>query len=230
MKHLIRGALKRVGRDIVRFQPHLIDFLNHRGIDQVIDVGANTGQFAAELRKERYRGHIISLEPIAKVFEVLRRNSASDPKWTALNVAAGARSETAQISVSENTVFSSLNRTTPIAEAFDPQARVVAIETIQVRRLDELFKDLPGSIFLKIDTQGYEAQVLAGGGDFMKRVLGVQMELPCVHLYEGVWSMAEAIKTMDSLGFTLFQVRTVNVSKTDPLAPIELDCVFGRPQ
>ncbi len=229
MKTVIRKLLKATGRDIVRAQPRLIDFLQHRRIDQVIDVGANTGQFAASLRKEGYKGNIVSLEPLASVFLELQRNCAADPNWTAINVAAGETDETAQIAVAENTVFSSIKKTTSAAGDFDPQSRTIASETIRVKRLEELMADIKGNIFLKIDTQGYEAQVLAGAGSFMDRVLGVQMELPCVHLYEGVWSMAEAMKAMEALGFTLFQMQPVNFSKTDAVAPIELDCLFGRP-
>ena len=229
MKIVIRKVMNSVGFDIVRVQPRLLAFLHDRGIDHVVDVGANSGQFAAWLRKEGYTGQIISLEPLASVFLELQRNSGSDPKWTAINVAAGAKDEVAQIAVAENSVFSSIKKTSSWAEDFDPQARTIAMETIRVKRLDDILAGLQGKIFLKIDTQGYEAQVLDGAGAFMNRVLGVQMELPCVHLYEGVWSMAEAIRKMESLGFTLFQTQPVSFSKTDAITPIELDCVFGRP-
>jgi len=229
MRLLIRKILKSRGRDLIKYEPRLIDFLEHRKIDVVVDVGANTGQFAALLRKDRYAGRIISLEPIASVFEQLQTTAAGDPLWTTLNLAAGAHNGTAEIGVSDDTVFSSMLAVNRTASDFDPRARVVARETIQVRRLDELLADLQGRIFLKIDTQGFEAQVLDGAGEWMSRVAGVQMELPCVHLYDGVWTMSQAMAAMERLGFTLFQARPVNVSKTDSIAPIELDCVFGRP-
>ena len=229
MRLLIRKFLKSRGRDLIKYEPRLIDFLENRKIDVVVDVGANRGQFAVLLRKDRYAGRIISLEPIAEVFESLQRTAAGDPLWTTLNVAAGAQNGPAEIGVSEETVFSSMLPVNQAASDFDPTSRVVARETIQVRRLDELMADLEGRIFLKIDTQGFEAQVLEGAGAWMSRVIGVQMELPCVHLYDGVWTMSQAMAAMERLGFTLFQARPVSLSKTDPIAPIELDCVFGRP-
>ncbi len=229
MRLLIRKFLKSRGRDLIKYEPRLIDFLENRKIDVVVDVGANRGQFAVLLRKDRYAGRIISLEPIAAVFQSLRQTAAGDALWTTLNVAAGAENGTAEIGVSEETVFSSMLPVNQAASAFDPTSRVVARETIQVRRLDELMADLEGRIFLKIDTQGFEAQVLEGAGAWMSRVIGVQMELPCVHLYDGVWTMSQAMAAMERLGFTLFQARPVSLSKTDPIAPIELDCVFGRP-
>ena len=184
---------------------------------------------SALLRKDRYAGRIISLEPIAGVFEALQRTAAGDPLWTTLNVAAGAQNGTAEIGVSELTVFSSMLAVNQAAGDFDPKSRVVAREAIQVRRLEELMAEVEGRIFLKIDTQGFEAQVLEGAGAWMSRVSGVQMELPCVHLYEGVWSMSQAMAVMERLGFTLFQAHPVSLSRTDPIAPIEMDCVFGRP-
>lgn len=229
MKTLVHKSLKSFGYDLIKYQLRLTDFLDDRQIDTVVDVGANVGQFATMLRRQQYRGRIISLEPISAVFEELHRNAADDPLWTTIHVAAGAVNGTAEIGVSELTVYSSMLATTPAAADFDAKSRVVAQETIQVRRLDELLADVQGNIFLKIDTQGFEAQVLEGAGTWMSRVRGMQMELPCVHLYEGVWSMSQALAAAERLGFSLFQMRPVNMSRTDAMAPIELDCVFGRP-
>jgi len=230
MRQQIRRMIRRLGFDVARTRPRLVDFLADRGVDQVIDVGANTGQFASELRHNGYTGNIISLEPVSSVFAVLEQNAAGDDKWRALKVGAGARSEEVEIHVSEDTRFSSINAMTAAAEEFDVHSRAVASETISIKTLDELFADLAGTIFLKIDTQGHEPNVIAGAGQFLSRVCGVQMELPCIQLYEGSWSFGEAVNRMEASGFKIFQMEPVNYSKADPVALVELDIVFGRPR
>jgi hypothetical protein len=47
--------------------------------------------------------------------------------------------------------------------------------------------------------------VLDGATETLKRCVGVQLELPIGHLYEGVWSFREALDYMDGLGFVLAQ-------------------------
>ncbi len=230
MKNFVRKVVRSAGYDIIKARPVLIDFMNDRGIDQVIDVGANVGQFARQLRRRGYTGAILSLEPVSKVFQQLNANCSSDPKWKGLNLAAGDKDGSQEIQISENTEFSSLNKTTAAAEQFDPQARQVATEVIKVARLDTLLADLTGNILLKIDTQGYESSVLNGATALLARTSLVQLELPSLHLYENVWSMADAMKRMEGLGFALLQMQAINYLKKGQVVPIDFDCLFGRPQ
>lgn len=228
MKSQIRRLLRRLGYDLIRSRPSLIDFLASRSVDLVIDVGANTGQFGIRLRRYGYRGRIVSLEPVSSVFADLEGNAAGDPNWTVMKFAGGARNEFLEIGVSKNTEFSSIKPVTQDALEFDPASKPISKETIEVRSLDSLFKDLQGTIFLKIDTQGYESSVLDGAEELLKKVVGVQMELPCIHLYEDVWSLADAVNRMETNGFRLSQVEPVNYSHTDRVSLVEVDCIFSR--
>ena len=69
--HLLRRALWHLGYDIVRFSPdkHYIarrrQLIRESNISIVLDVGANIGQFAMELRNDyEYSGDIVSFEPL----------------------------------------------------------------------------------------------------------------------------------------------------------------------
>ena len=225
----LAGLLLGRRYQVIRARPGIIEFLRARRIDQVIDVGANEGQFAAMLRRGGYDGGILSLEPVAEVFERLRARAAGDPRWRVLRCGAGAQAGRAEIGVAASSVFSSINPTTAAAAAFEAKSLAVRHESIELVTLDGLCADMTGNIFVKIDTQGYEAQVIAGARALLGRALGVQLELPCIHLYEGTWSIAEAIAQMQALGFALCQAEPVNFSKTDPVSLVELDCLFGRP-
>jgi hypothetical protein len=133
----------------------------------------------------------------------------------------------ASLNISETQFFNSFLPASGLS--FDPKMQIVATETVPVRRLDGILAAHAFSRgFLKIDTQGYERQVLEGAAETLGRCVGVQLELPIGHLYEGVWSFREALDYMDGLGFVLAQNVPTNPFTDDPAAVIEFDCVFRR--
>jgi hypothetical protein len=56
-------------------------------------------------------------------------------------------------------------------------------------------------IFLKIDTQGFEPKVMAGAGDLLARLCGVQLEMSLVPCYEGEVGYREMIDRLATAGF-----------------------------
>jgi len=206
-----------------------IDFIRSRKIDVVVDVGANTGQYGERLRSYGYAGWIISAEPVAATYAVLAAHAASDPRWKALNLAYGEEDGFAQINVSEASVFSSLRPQLPTATTLYPGAKVIRQEAVRVMRLDEAFPDFPkGRAFLKIDTQGYEEQVLKGSTGCISEFLGVQMELPVIHLYEGTWRFHDAVAFMHEHGFAISTIIPVSSDPADPMSLLEVDCIFRQ--
>jgi FkbM family methyltransferase len=231
MKQFIQRNLKRFGLEIQRsgFRRDVMDFIADRDIDLVLDVGANTGQFGEALREKGYRRRIVSFEPIPAVFQALATKAMADGDWTVNNFALGAAAEQATINVSEASVFSSILPSRTAAAGFNDTAAVTRTETIEVRRLDDVFPALSGNVLLKIDTQGYERQVLEGGARSLAKVNGVLMELPIIHLYEGTWRFHEAVAFMDAAGFVPAQIHPVNYHSADGVSLVEVDCLF-RPR
>ncbi|MGC1463599.1 MAG: FkbM family methyltransferase [Terracidiphilus sp.] len=228
MNRLIRSAYKRLGiihlgRRRVR---DLIDFIEDRKIDVVIDVGANVGQFGESLRDGGYRGRIVSFEPIKSTFQTLANKAAKDGKWEIHHCGLGAASGTASLNVSELSVFSSILNMTSAAGLHDSRMAVDHIEEVPIRTLDEVTAGLSGRILLKIDTQGYERQVIEGGQQTVRRSLGILMELPIIHVYEGEWSFHEALKFMAGKGFVPAQIQPVGFHGKDNVSAVEFDCLF----
>src|SRR5437867_13152458 len=61
-------------------------------VDLVLDIGANTGQWAQELRRAGYAGDMISFEPLVQAHTQLRKNALGDPRWVvAERMALGER-------------------------------------------------------------------------------------------------------------------------------------------
>ncbi len=230
MNQLTRAVYKRLGiirlgRTRVR---DLIDFIVDRRIDTVIDVGANVGQFGASLRSEGFRGKIISFEPIASVFQELANKAAADSNWEAHRCGLGSIAGTAQIHVSELTVFSSILDMTSTASLHDSRTAVTRTEDIEIRTLDQVAAGLTGNILLKIDAQGYEKHIIEGGGQTIPRLLGIQLELPVIRVYEGEWQFHEALNYMADLGFVPAQIQVVNYHGADNVSAVDFDCLFRR--
>ena len=62
------------------------------------------------------------------------------------------------------------------------------------------------SVFVKLDVQGYEKNVLAGGKKFLSTATGVQLELSLVPLYEGQILYDKMIEFLRAEGFVLTAV------------------------
>ena len=56
-------------------------------------------------------------------------------------------------------------------------------------------------VFLKMDTQGYDVEVILGARDHLHCVYAVQSELPAIEIYEGMTSMPRALKLYRELGY-----------------------------
>ena len=228
-KGIFRRLLHGLGFDLRRW-PQLIDFLSSRDIQVVLDVGANVGQFATELRQAGYRGRIISFEPVKEVYANLEKAASGDPLWSTRNYALGAKPGAARINVSDYSVFSSILPLTQTGRSFDATSQVVRTETIEVRPLDDIFEEFAGQrVFLKVDTQGFESQVLEGARSALPSILGVQLELPIEHLYEGEWTVVDAISFMREHEFVVAQIRPNGTFLTDDRVSVcELDVIFRR--
>src|SRR4051812_37683690 len=117
-KRAVKSSLSSLGysvhdlgknNDLQVFLPgHLKAILTKLGINCVIDVGANVGQYGRMLRRIGYRGRIVSIEPIPEVFQKLRAAAAGDDEWITLNTACGSKEETRTINIFTQTPLSSL--------------------------------------------------------------------------------------------------------------------------
>ncbi|HWF63306.1 MAG TPA: FkbM family methyltransferase [Rhizomicrobium sp.] len=225
----MKKALTKAGYQVTRSRPTRNDFLISREIDTIVDVGANIGQFGKEVRSEGFRGRIFSFEPIPQVHRILSQNLAHDPQWRSYCVGLSDKRGSALINVSSKTVFSSLQPIRSAALDFDVDAAAVSRQEITLSRLEDFDQEIGGRrVFLKIDTQGHEQKVLRGAGEILERLHGIQLELPISALYEETWTIAEAMAWMRSSGFLPTSFCPVNYHHRDPMAIVEVDCIFRR--
>jgi len=207
-KLLVRGVLHRVDLDLSRgpYPSRVARTLDARGIDTLLDVGANIGQFAAMTRRAGFAGRIISLEPLTGAYGQLRGRADRDPGWTAVNAAVGSEPGTTTINVSANSFSSSVLDMTDAHRTSAPGSGYITTETVPLTTVRDLVAEhsmVPERTMLKIDTQGYEGEVLAGAGDLLDRFGAIQLELSFVELYTGQQLFDELYGRMRERGFRL---------------------------
>jgi FkbM family methyltransferase len=188
-KRIAFQSLKKLGIDVRRSRryPTLIDFIENRGVKVVYDVGANVGQFGIGLRQRGYDGKIFSFEPVKSAFDALKSVAATDKSWNVLQCAIGSETGEVWVNVSVNTQFSSIKSLSEKAASVDPDSGIVGREKVVCTTLDELAAS-QGPTLIKIDTQGFEREVVKGAPRALSQAVGVFMELPIIDVYDGSWS------------------------------------------
>lgn len=237
IKHELRKFLWRAGYDISRFTPtsHPLarrkQILEYYNIDTVLDIGANSGQFAQQLRNDLgYANRIISFEPLSSAFELLKVNAEGDTNWEVFNIALGDTEEKREINIAWNSSSSSLLDMLPSHLKSAPKSKYIDREIIEVKKLDSIFGNLCKStkrVYMKIDTQGYESKVLKGAEKSLMHIDTVQMEMSLVPLYEGELLFNDMCMLMSKKGYSLLAIET-GFSDPDSGQLLEVDGIFHR--
>jgi FkbM family methyltransferase len=201
------------------------------GVNCVLDVGANRGQYARRLRRAGYTGRIVSFEPVPEEFARLSAAAAGDPAWLVRPVALGSQDGSLEMYVTPGTLSSPLPATDFGGRRF-PSLRETERHEVPVRRLedllDEVLDGLPGPRpFLKMDTQGYDVEVFRGLGKRAREFVGLQSEVALMRLYEGMPRMAEALAVYEEAGFEVSGMYPVNREENSGRV-LEFDCLMVR--
>jgi FkbM family methyltransferase len=236
LRNTAKSIMRKFGYDIVsydyRYHPvaRRMKLIEDNAIDLTLDVGANIGQYALELRRLGYHQSIISFEPLDSAFQVLHARTSSDKLWQAENIALGDEDCISEIKISENSWSSSFLDVMPKHLESAPTARTASTQKVIVKRLDKYLETRSvkhNNIFLKVDTQGYEKPVLDGAGEMLEMIKGVQIEASLVPLYKGEAVLTEMITYMECKGFTLVSLEP-GFSDTSSGQLLQTDCLFFR--
>lgn len=239
--NVARKLVGMFGYDLLRtskYQPniesHLRILFKSLAIDLVLDVGGNNGAYGRMLREMGYRGEIVSFEPVRRCYQSLVQHTKNDRHWSAHNYALGASKAEMTITVPESDDFSSfLDVAASAKETWSEVFAKVDKELVQVERLDDVVAGmglgLPGgrNVFLKLDTQGYDLEVLKGAAEVVKHIKGMQSEISMVPIYQGMPDYLESLTCFRKLNFQVTGLYPVSRDK-ETLGIIEMDCVMRR--
>jgi len=243
MLKLVKNSARRVSRffgyEIVPlremkdrdFALHLRAVLAYQNIDCILDVGANVGQYRDFLReKVLYDGPIVSFEPVSRNVDRLRERARFDSAWHIEGYALGAAEGSLPLNVMASDQFSSfLEPDSSRVGDLDGLNLPCSVETVTVRTLDGVLPALRERLgfarpYLKLDTQGFDMEVLRGGGDSLPMMRALQTEASVIGIYKGMPNYLEMIEYLDKRGFDVSGFYPVG--RDSALRLVEFDCVM----
>lgn len=172
---------------------------NKKNITGVIQVGANIGQELPLITK--FTENIYLFEPLAKVFEELKKNSSNYKNVKIFNYALGEKEETSIIHIanSNNSVSSSILKPSLHLHYF-PEIKFETSEEINIKRFDNIDFQFYAN-FLILDVQGYELKVIKGFGDIINDIDFIYTEVSIEEMYENNILIEELDHELNELGF-----------------------------
>ena len=242
MRKIIWNQAKRISRtfgielrkySIQTSEEALIQHLfSYHNIDFVFDVGANAGQYTQLLRKIGYSGKIVSFEPLSDAYTKLERLAVKDDLWVvAPRSAVGDRDGEITINVSKRSTSSSVLPMLKTHLEASPDSAYADSEVVPLVCIDTVAENYispdANAIFLKIDVQGFEKYVLAGATQLLSKIVGLQIELSVVPLYDGQPLLADMLATLSQIGFELHALFPVLIHPTTGRL-LQMDGIFFR--
>jgi FkbM family methyltransferase len=200
-------------------------------INVILDVGANSGQFALDMRRMGFKNKIISFEPALSAFKVLQGLAKKDENWEVFNFALGNKNEELELNVADVSVFTSFLKTNDwCKEHFGKESVGSKKEVVEVKRLVNVLKTLFNDfddkrIYLKMDTQGFDREVFSGLGELQHTIVALQTEMSVIPIYEKMPHLTESISFFENAGFEIAGMFPVNQEK-DTLRVVEYDCLM----
>jgi len=227
-RRMIRWLQKQLARHgiEVRRARHGLDAMRHLpgGVPRtVLDIGANSGQFARRVRAALPAATLHSFEPLPGPFAQLQHWAADERNVFCHNIALGDVSGKIAIHTGDYTASSSL--LAPASRLVDSLPQVVPDRTqeISVMCLDDWARttELATPLFIKMDVQGFEKGVIHGGLETMAGAAAILTELSFVRLYEQQPLIGEMIALLGELDFLLVDVYDV---VPDPVVGLGFQC------
>lgn len=213
------------------FERQIQKFLKTHKTDLIFDIGANTGQFAKQTIQMGYDGRIVSFEPLTAAWNQLVKEASRNRKWAVHErCALGATMGSVDVNISGNSYSSSILPMLETHKAAAKNSDYVGIEGAPMVTLDQVagqYLDPGCSFLIKIDTQGYEGEILKGGTQTLQAAAGVVCELSLVPLYEGQPLWRDIIDSLDEQGFSLWAIQE-SFSQPYTGQSLQTDAIFQR--
>jgi len=149
-------------------QSRIINYLKKLEIKYFIDIGAHKGEFLRYLSKLSHK-KIYVFEPQKKIFKILNHNFKENKKIKFFNIALGDKNSkktfyvnklslTSTFSVSKKTLFSKIKNF-----LLNSKNSYIHKYSIKTTKLDDIMlKEKINNLFLKVDVEGFELNVLKG--------------------------------------------------------------------
>ncbi len=205
VKHNIKSLIERITGLTVSRKRNDFDLIRSALIrnlqpDLAIDCGANAGQWGSGIKREFPGLRLISFEPLINSFEILEKKSRTHKDWEVHKVALSSYTGTSIMHFASNEGMSSSLNTPVLHSIVHPEIVFKESMEISVSTLDDYH--LAGNrMFLKMDVQGHESELLKGATESIDSVAMIEVESSFTPLYESEVSHHELVTKLSAMGF-----------------------------
>jgi FkbM family methyltransferase len=242
-KRWLRSGLNRFGYDVRRIGPApkgmrtdgpaiselLVWLARTQAIVTLIDIGANTGDFAEYLASVLRPQRVYAFEPVPACLPALRAKAATVPGLTVFDVALSDEAGEATFFVNSYRPSSSLLHVAEVSRTEFPGTAGETPIRVRLARLDDVLNapELQRDIFIKIDVQGVEDRVIRGGVRVFGAAQSVLVEMSFVRMYEQQPLFEEIHDLLVGLGLRFAGMRN-QVSSARTGQPLFAHCLYLR--
>lgn len=181
-------------------------------VNTVFDVGANIGQTAIKFYDYFDEAKIYSFEPVTSTFEILNNKTRPFDRISSYNVALGDQVEQLEINLFESnaSVLNSLKKEAMNSDSSTKQVVQVTTGDIFCKQNNINQIDL-----LKIDTEGYEINVLKGFSNMMgqSKIKAIYCEVGLNVENNRSTYLVDLINFANAVGFKLYGIYEIDNSE-----------------
>jgi len=204
----VRRLFRTFGLEIIRLGTHRAVLLesdlkrlsSSTAPMNVFDVGANIGDFSAQIRIAFPHARIVAFEPVPETFEDLARRYRSDGRTRCEPFALGAHDGTAQMLIQEQSSWARV--TTAAAEDDASNTVEVGMATVDQYCAEHGIKQVD---LLKTDCEGHDLAVLEGAAGMLSNqaVKAVYCEVN-FHRNQSHGDFFKLNELLESFGYTCY--------------------------
>lgn len=186
-------------------------FVKELDSDCIFDIGANIGQFRTDIRSVSKNVKIVSFEPVEKNYSLLKNLESRDANFYAIALGIGKPGEY-KINVASNGGLSSSIYTSEKHSALHQQVDFKKTERINVISLTQAIEKYAGCssrVFLKIDVQGAENDVLQDLKFVYRSISAIIVETSYTNLYSSGSTFYETIQLLNECNFEVVYIENL---------------------
>lgn len=171
----------------------IIKFLEDKSIITVIDIGSHKGEFINSILNISSVTNIISFEPQKNIFEILQKSFSKNAKINLNNLAVAEKTGKKIMQINKLSDTSTLNEIDNSSLFFkfkslllNEKNSIINQEEVSATTIDLFFKNkkFTDKTLMKIDTEGYEYNVLNGSQNKIKEITYILIENQFSKMYK----------------------------------------------
>ena len=188
--------------------------------DSIFDVGAYQGDFAKLTQKIWSQSKVFCFEALSKKVILLEQLSKSNPNIKVIEGLIGNRNL-------DNVTF---NESETASSVLDEHISLDFTRSAKkMRTVDSCIAEfhLPYPDLLKIDTQGFEYEVLEGAKETLPHIQIILAELNFIDIHKNVRLASDVIRLLDDYNFVMYDITEIHRRPSDK-AIWQTDFIFVK--